>query len=341
MSMIAALLLMSLTLAGPASAVAAAPDRKGRLSDERLSGLQRDLTAALGNAFEFVAGELTADKTDTPYWLATVRAQRAGSFVLRYTVRYRFPAGQEILPPAYDGATFAFRLIIGQAGEPRDYQPGGPTMRTYSQPYACVGDSLVLPIRLLPSDTEHHFTMPAERSPMDDADLKSQREVAGSDWIIRRTTAAFAIHNLASNFVRVAASNSRSSINITGSATSCGFEALLEAAAPGRFTLRSRLPGSATSGGGVACEVSPRDTPLTIPVDWWEIDQYSSRDNFHGLSNGEASPAIHRLRAGDRIILSCGDIILKRGETLPAHPLFEICADAVTPPPHCLGRTAE
>jgi len=262
-----------------------------------LAKLEKDLAVALGNRFEFVDGVLAEMSTDGRcFWLARIRAREPGEFVIRYT----------------DGMTVTFRLVIGKAETSRVYQLA---QSGYSSvyPHACVGDTLVLPVRVDPMHSSPSFSMPAERSALDRATFQTMREFGG-DQPFKRYQGDVEIHNGADDVLKLRKSAAGFSPNRSFTELHHHLVGWFDVRARGKFNLVVALNPDPRPdpqpNPELAVQVAPRGKPVETFIWKW--------DSGEELPIGE-----HRLRVGDRLILGTGYRTV--GTEVPAkHPSVEV-----------------
>ena len=104
--------------------------------------------------FEFIGDRFAFDKNGRPWWLVEIRPRRPGFFVVRHTCHVT----KELVHPlvAHD-ASREYRLIIGAKGESRVLIRYQDRPVTYC-PFACVGDSVVIPVPVRKGCVAHRFS---------------------------------------------------------------------------------------------------------------------------------------------------------------------------------------
>jgi RNA polymerase sigma factor (sigma-70 family) len=290
-----------------------APDREKerevgeKLQPGQVEQLQKNLTAALGDRFEFVEGKIVRDRHDWRFWVATIRARRDGEFVLRCAIKYQNPP--QGFPPRYDGAHLTYHLVIGKAGARRVSNAGTISTLTSAYPHACVGDALVIPVRINPSDAEHRFEMPQMPSEREKVMFPILKEVATSGEAVKAGNSKLKIDNQAKDVLELVAGMVGSGgRDILGKETQHGVQAWFDVKDSGKFNLDIRLQGNLGDKRSEpvqrALEVVPKDRPLTFPIQRWEMRQHSEKRS--STSTGTLASAVQPLRVGDRLLLLCG-----------------------------------
>jgi RNA polymerase sigma factor (sigma-70 family) len=289
------------------------PDReKEREAGEKLPAgqveqLHQNLTAALGNRFEFVEGKIVRDRHDWRYWLATIRAKREGEFVLRCAMKYQNPP--QALPPRYDGAHLTYHLVIGKAGARRVSNAGTINALTSAYPHACVGDALVIPVRINPSDTEHRFELPQMPSEREKVMFPILKEVATSGEAAKAGNSKLKIDNQAKDVLELVAGSVRTGgRDILGKEIQHLIQAWFNVSDSGKFNLDIRLQGKLgdklSEPVQRALEIVAKDRPLTFTIQRWESREHAEKRST--TSTGTLPAGVQSLRVGDRLEMNCG-----------------------------------
>lgn len=298
-------------------------DEKQPAAPKPLEQLQRNLTAALGNRFEFVEGQL-AEKSRDRYWLAKVRPKQEGEFVLRCEIKNQKPDAA-----GYDGRTITYHLVIGKAGFARVHNLSH--YGTYVYPHACVGDILILPVPVFFADDIAHcrFEMPQDQSPEDENWFRIIKEIADAVQEMKKRTGNIEIRNGANDVLALVTGIAESHTSRSSKGpTIHTFDAVFDVVKPGKFNLETSLKWKDGENKQAPQKVSfgviAKDQPLSVMIDQWEIRSYSG--NFTSGGTGRVSVSIHPLRVGDWMILFCGEYRTFGGDR-PArdqHPWVEL-----------------
>ena len=296
--------------------------------------LRRGLAQAVGDRFKVLEGKEVLDPDGRRHWLATLRAERDGEFLLRCKLsRSDAPAS---LPPIPDRVV-EFPLIVGTVGSPRTVVQLASGTRTF--PIACVGDTLVVPIPSEPEWTGHWFEMPAVLGEEEQKTLRLAR--ANDELVLGEARGAVLVgcDNQAAD-VLLANAVVKASPPQGGSLAS-GWSVLsyvgkFDVAAPGKFLLEVRhaVPGGgapaqapaeqprmadSTEGSRVpqarAVDISPKGQPIAVPMSQWV-------HRLAGHTGVAVAPGVLTLRVGDRLVLDCGSYLVQdQGRPLKPPPL--------------------
>ena len=270
---LAALCLCVSAAAQPAKESEPTPKQKSEAT--RLRGA---LAAALGEQFE-VARDRLAQRSNWHggglYWLAHLRAQRAGEFYIRYKYRYKDHVHPQ--DPLYTFVEHQTLVRVGPRGCPRQPQ--------YN--FICVGDTIILPV-VVNDYTEHTFSLASQpHTPSNETSETLGRPL--EDAGLYRAE----VPNPANQFLHYLGSRAFYSPHRAPGYT-MSFYATFEAARPGSFNL----------------SVGVSSMPVVIVEPGTPITVLSSREDVHGFTERFSSnsgnsylttPVI--LQPGDRLTL--------------------------------------
>src|SRR5207302_483943 len=107
-----------------------------------------------------------------------------------------------------EGANWTYLIAIGPPGGKRVVAPGGYAA---AYPLACVGDRVVVPVRLEPYDKDHRFEMVKEQ-PGKKSAFAILKETADRGWSVKAWQ-TIQVKNGAWKELKVVASNVSSSVN--------------------------------------------------------------------------------------------------------------------------------
>lgn len=289
------LILAALCLCGAASAQPAKKFEPTPAQAADAARLRGALAGALGEDFELTRERL-ARRSDWHggglYWLAHLRARRAGEFHVAYKYRYN----DRVRPqdPLY---SFVERRTFVRVG------PRGCARRPRSNS-VCVGDTVILPV-VMGDYTEHAFSL--TRRPFAPGDPASARLLRDAeDGRLYREPVA----NPAAKFLRYVGSRAHYSPHRSLGYTMT-FEAVFEAVAPGSFNLAvgttARAAGPSTdvetavSAGSVPVVIVEPGTPVTVLSSSEAVHGYSGRFSSRSGENYQTTPLV--LQPGDRVTL--------------------------------------
>lgn len=289
------LLLAALCLCGAASAQ---PAKKFEPTPEQAAEAARlrvALAGALGEDFGLERARL-ARRSDWHggglYWLAHLRARRAGEFHVAYKYRYK----DHVRPqdPLYSFVERRTHVRVGPRGcarQPRDN-------------FVCVGDTVIMPV-VVNDYAEHAFSLTRRPFTPGDAASARLRRDAEDAKLYREPVA-----NPAGEFLRYVGRRGHYFPYRAGGYTMT-FEATFEAVKPGSFNLavgaRVSAAGPLTDDGAPASAAS---VPVVIVKPGTPVTVLSSREDVHGYTgrfssrsgeNYQTTPLV--LQPGDRITL--------------------------------------
>jgi hypothetical protein len=290
--LLAALCLCAGVAARPSKEAATeSPKKSARPSARKAQAapLRDALTDALGDNFEIVNDGLR-QRSDWQggglFWLAQLRAKRAGAFHVKYKYRYKDHVHPE--EPLYDFVERETLINVGPRG----------CSRAPRSNFVCVGDAVILPV-VVDDFTEHSFNVAAQPfAPANESTEKSMRDadVAGL------YTAP--VKNPASKFLKYLGSRAFYSPHRAHGYT-MSFYATFEAVRPGGFNLSLGLsaPASGTLAveGSVPVVIVARGAPITILSSSESVHGYTERFSSSGGDSYMTTPVI--LQPGDRITL--------------------------------------
>jgi hypothetical protein len=251
--------------------------------------LRDALTDALGDNFEIVNDGLRR-RSDWHggglFWLAQLRAKRAGAFYVKYKYRYKDHVHPE--DPLYEFVERQTLISVGPRGCAR-------APRSNS---VCVGDTVILPV-VVNDFTEHSFNITAQPfAPANESAEKALRDADGAGLY------AAPVKNPAAKFLKYLGSRGFYSPHRAPGYT-MSFYATFEAVRPGSFNLSLGLsaPAAGTKAidGSVPFVIVERGAPITILSSSESVHGYTERFSSNGGDNYMTTPLI--LQPGDRITL--------------------------------------
>jgi hypothetical protein len=251
--------------------------------------LRDALTDALGDNFEIVNDGLRQRSNwhgGGLFWLAQLRAKKAGAFYLKYKYRYKDHVHPE--EPLY---TFVERQTLITVG------PRGCSRAPRSNS-VCVGDTVILPV-VVNDFAEHSFDVAAQ--PYTPANESTEKALRDAD-VAGLYTAP--VKNPAAKFLKYLGSRAFYSPHRTLGYT-LSFYATFEAVSPGSFNLSLGLSAPAAGKraveGSVPVVVVERGAPITILSSREDVHGYTERFSSNGGDNYMTTPVI--LQPGDRLTL--------------------------------------
>ncbi len=288
------LLLAALCLCDAASAQPAKKFEPTAAQASEAARLRGALAGALGDDFD-IARERLARRSDWHggglYWLAHLRARRAGEFHVSYKYRYN----DRVRPqdPLY---TFVERQTLVRVG------PRGCARRPRYN-FVCVGDTVILPV-VVGDYTGHSFSL--TRQPFAQGDAASAKllrdaEDAGLD---REPVA-----NPAGEFLKYVGRRGHRMLHRAGGYTMT-FEATFEAVKPGSFNLNvgtrvseagTLTAAEAAAAGSVPVVILAPGKPVTVLSSGENVHGYTERFSSRSGENYRTTPLI--LQPGERITL--------------------------------------
>src|SRR5262249_44937540 len=161
----------------------------------------------------------------------------------------------------------------------RVVEPGG---YAGAFPLACVGDRVVVPVRIDPYDRDHRFELVKE-PPGGDSTFRILKETADRGRGVKAGQRAFEVETGASDGLRPVPSEAGSFGNRPGTATHHSLRATFDVLRAGNFQLETRLLQPQPMGGGPgaawAFEVQAAGKPLTVTVPRWQTHEYRGKFN--------------------------------------------------------------
>ena len=259
---------------------------------ERMRGA---LAETIGERFEVARHRLARRSRwhgGAVYWLAHLRARRAGEYYVRYKYRYNDRVNPR--EPLY---TFVEHQTLVRVG------PRGCERRPRHN-FICVGDTFILPV-LVGDHAGHTFSLESQVfSPGDPATAQALR---GRDGVgLQREP----VPNPAAAFLRYVGSRAEVSLHRAAGYTA-RYSATFEAVGPGAFnlSLRPNMPGTPAAAAAAA-----GSTPIVVLDPKAPVTALSSGDNVHGYTERFSS------RGGGNSYLTT-PVILQPGELLTLHYL--------------------
>jgi hypothetical protein len=294
------LLLAALCLCGAASAQPAKKFEPTPAQAAEAARLRGALEGALGEDFG-LARERLARRSDWHggglYWLAHLRARRAGEFHVAYKYRYKDHARPQ--DPLY---SFVERRTLVRVG------PRGCARRPRSN-FVCVGDTVILPV-VVNDYTEHAFSL--TRRPFAPGDAASAGLLRDAeDARLDREPVA----NPAAEFLKYVGRRGHYLPHRAGGYTMT-FEATFEAVKPGSFNLsvgaRPSAAGTPTdagtltddgaaAAGSVPVVIVAPGRPITVLSSGEDVHGYTERFSSRSGDNYRTTPLV--LQPGERITL--------------------------------------
>lgn len=253
--------------------------------------LRRVLAAAVGEHFEVARDRLTRRSNwhgGQLYWLAHLRAVRAGEYYVQY--RYRYKDNVHPQDPLY---TFVEHKTLVRVG------PRGCERRPrYNS--VCIGDTFILPV-LVNDYSEHTFSLESQPfSPGDPATAKSLRELDEAG--LYRAP----VHNPAAEFMKYVGRRAHYSPHRAPGYTMT-FEATFEAVKPGSFNLAVTMPVSAAGPQTAAESAAARSVPVVVVGPSAPLTVLSSGDNVHGYTERFSSSGGGNSYRTTPVILQVGE----------------------------------
>lgn len=251
-----------------------APTTAQRAEAARLRGA---LAAALGEQFE-VARDRLARRSNWHggglYWLAHLRARRAGEFYVKY--RYRYKDHVHPQDPLYTFVEHQTLVRVGPRGCPRQPQ--------YN--FVCVGDTVILPV-VFNDYTEHTFSIASQPfTPSNETSEMLRRPL--EDGLYHAE-----VSNPAAQFLTYLGSRAHSSPHRAPGYT-MNFYATFEAARPGSFNLT-------VGASSMPVVIVEPGTPITVLSSREDVHGYTERFSSNSGNSYLTTPVI--LQPGDRLTL--------------------------------------
>lgn len=263
------------------------PTAAQKAEAERMRGA---LAETVGERFEVARHRLARRSRwhgGAVYWLAHLRARRAGEYYVRYKYRYNDRVNPR--DPLY---TFVEHQTLVRVG------PRGCERRPRYN-FVCVGDTFILPV-LVGDHAGHTFSLESQVfSPGDPATAKAPRGM--DEPGLRREP----VPNPAAAFLRYVGSRAEVSLH-RASGYTARYSATFEAVGPGAFnlSLRPNMPGTPAAAAAAA-----GSTPIVVLDPKAPVTALSSGDNVHGYTERFSS------RGGGNSYLTT-PVILQPGELL-------------------------
>src|SRR5262245_44604923 len=105
----------------------------------------KNLKPAVGDSFEVIGVESAIGRREIAYWLAEIKAKQPGDYMLRYGKR------------GYDQGEVICHFTVAKEGTVRTL--GHLHRETTISPTACVGDTLIVPLRVQSHDDSYQFVL--------------------------------------------------------------------------------------------------------------------------------------------------------------------------------------
>ena len=237
------------------------------------------LAASVGENFEVARDRLTRRSNwhgGQLYWLAHLRAKRAGEFYVKYRYRYK-----DHVHPADPLYTFVEHKTLVRVG-PRDC----PRQPRYN--FVCVGDTVILPV-VFEDYTGHTFWLESQPDTPGDASTEKALRDAEEAGLYREP-----VPNPASEFIRYVGRRAHYSPHRATGYTMT-FSATFEAVRPGSFNL-------AVGAGPVPVVVVAPGQPLTSLSAKDDVRGYSERFSSDGGGTSYLTTPV-LLQVGERLTL--------------------------------------
>ena len=263
------------------------PTAAQKAEAERMRGA---LAETIGERFEVARHRLARRSRwhgGAVYWLAHLRARRAGEYYVRYKYRYTDRANPR--DPLY---TFVEHQTLVRVG------PQGCERRPRYN-FICVGDTFVLPV-LVGDHSGHTFSLESQVfSPGDPATAKALRgrDEAG----LQREP----VTNPAAAFLRYVGSRAEVSLH-RASGYTARYSATFEAVGPGAFnlSLRPNMPGTPPAAGAAT-----GSTPIVVLDPKAPVTALSKGDNVRGYSERFSSSGGGNSYLTTPVILQPGELL--------------------------------
>ena len=287
--------------------------------------LRRDFKAAFGDTFEIGDDRLVVDRNKILHWLVEVRPSKAGVFTIRYDCRVPVPAG--IRGDSDWG--FEFLLFIGEAGTQREVVDGQYSRQIY--PLACVGDTILVPIRVDPALKDHRFF--SDGFYPDRTERKREfweKEFARRERLPAEPKQQVTLENQAAKELTLLLVDGTSSVDRPLRFMHHSLGAVFEASKPSRFNV-AVAPVDENPQQQFSVVIVPKGSPVTVIP--------PSVDTFRGDGKGRSSSSetlrttTVMLRPGDRWALHCWDYKTPVGQNPVIHPALKLIVSPFAPDP--------
>jgi hypothetical protein len=252
------------------------PTAAQRAEAARLRGA---LAAATGEHFEVERERLTRRSNwhgGGVYWLAHLRARKAGEFYVKYRYRYKDHVNPQ--DPLYTFVEHKTHVSVGPSG----------CRRRPRYNSVCVGDTVILPV-VFNDHTEHTFWLESQPyTPGDPSTEKGWRDTEEAG-LYREP-----VPNPAAEFMRYVGRRAHYSPHRAPGYTMT-YEATFEAVKPGAFNF-------GVGASSVPLVVVAPGTPVTVLSAQNDVHAYTERFSSNGGGNGyQTTPVI--LQVGERLTL--------------------------------------
>ena len=253
-----------------------------------LPQLREKLTAALGEHFSFVEAKVRYEPVFRQrYWLAAIEARQAGTFSLRVAFRQFLPEAARRRDEQY-----LFEFTIAGRGTPRHVSRSAG--HVFYDKLACVGDRILIPIRINDNDERHLFEL---------LNVKVDKKPPAAKVDVQPPP--FAVKNLAQNELALVAGEVSSFSNASKTAWYHSLDGSFEVSKPAKLNLRVFYePAKRTS---QRDEIYPfefveRDQPVTVMVFHWQLQWF---ENGERTTRGNMGfyERVAQLRVGDSVSL--------------------------------------
>lgn len=261
----------------------------------------KHLKSAVGDHFEVIGLEPTNGRRDIAYWLAEIKSKRPGDYLLRYGKR------------GYDQGEVICYFTVAKEGTVRTL--GHLHRETTISPMACVGDTLVVPLRVLSHDDLYQFVLTTDE----------RDKYYAPNWaaVMDGMKGKIEIRNGADKSIRLLKSDVFGSVTRDLSHSIHRLNAAFEAIAPLKCNLifdiaapRDQKDKQAVRGGGLelAVDIVKKGEPVRVLATQWRMEQ--SRDHVE--------PASVQLRVGDRLLVCAGEHRTEYKAKDVIHPPIEV-----------------
>ena len=283
------------------------------------STLREEFKKAVENDFDVVADAVATGPHGYGYWLVTVQPKRAGNLLIRHTAELQYPENFSF--PKDDGIHREYRFTIGEKNQQRVHYVGGWDYRVY--PLACLGDKIVIPIRIHKTLIDHTFSTQSFEPNAAKTRARFDAELHDLDKALPRASGRFSLRNNTPDSLQLVKTNGSSSMSCGGNFYGHILSAVFKVTREGKYSLRLKAmgantdpppkavdPGSMSPGPPAAPKpipivAVPNDAAVTVLANRCRVSKYRERGRVRSNSTDyfdiEACPA----RVGDLLVVQC------------------------------------
>jgi len=282
-----------------------------------LQALLKGFHATFSGSFDILEARISGSPGD-PWLLTAVQPRQAGHFVIRYDVWHE----PYFLAPKGETWICEYHLMIG-ARRKRRY-----CTTRYAWPLACVGDIVVIPIRVNRVFSKHQFFAQGADERFDRTMAESDREAAESDPL-QPFSQPITIQNRMPHRLKLLGSGGRTTGHRPMDRYGHDLVGLFQAQKAGQFNIRlaPEKTENETRTHARAVRVAPEGAMLRVLAVRCNETRTDGARRFGGGPNWEWDTLV--LRIGDRFVAGYGYTDARQRP--PFHPALQLTAEPFQP----------